>query len=62
MCHGARPSAPYHMIELPTNFVTDLITNANTQITNFSPLLLLIMGLGLALIAVGALISFIRHR
>jgi len=62
MCRGARPSAPSHMIELPTNFVTDLITNANSQITNFSPLLLLIMGLGLALIAVGALISFVKHK
>jgi len=62
MCRGACPSAPSHMIELPTNFVTDLITNANSQITNFSPLLLLIMGLGLALIAVGALISFVKHK
>jgi len=50
------------MIELPTDFVTNLITNANEQISNFSPLVLLIMGLGLALIAVGALISFIKHR
>lgn len=49
------------MIELPVNFVTDLISNANTQIANFSPLLLLVMGLGLALIAVGALISFIKR-
>jgi len=50
------------MIELPENFVTDLTTNANTQIGNFSPLLLLIMGLALALIAVGALISFVKHK
>jgi len=50
------------MIELPVNFTTDLIANANTQIANFSPLLLLIMGVGLALIAVGALISFITHK
>jgi hypothetical protein len=49
------------MIELPIDFVTDLVENANTQIGNFSPLLLLIMGLALALIAVGALISFIRN-
>lgn len=50
------------MIELPINFVTDLIANANTQIANFSPLILLIMGLGLSLIAVGALVSFVRHK
>ena len=50
------------MIELPIDFTTDLIANANTQIANFSPLLLLIMGLGLALIAIGALIAFIRHK
>ena len=48
------------MIELPVDFTTDLVANANTQIGNFSPLLLLIMGLALALIAVGALISFVR--
>jgi len=49
------------MIELPTNFVTSLIANANTQIANFSPLLLTIMGLLLALLAVGALISFVNR-
>jgi len=50
------------MIELPIDFTTDLVANANTQISNFSPLLLLIMGLGLELIAVGALISFVKNR
>ena len=50
------------MIELPANFVTNLTANANTQIANFSPLLLLIMGLALALIALGALISFVKSR
>jgi uncharacterized membrane protein len=50
------------MIELPSTFVTDLIANANTQIANFSPLLLLVMGLALALLAVGALISFVKHK
>jgi uncharacterized membrane protein len=50
------------MIELPANFTTNLIANANEQIANFSPLLLLIMGLALALIAVGALISFVKNR
>lgn len=51
-----------NMIELPTGFTTELISNANEQIANFSPLLLLIMGLALALIAVGALISFVKNR
>jgi uncharacterized membrane protein len=46
---------------LPSGFVSDLTTNANTQIANFSPMLLLIMGLLLALIAVGALISFLTR-
>lgn len=50
------------MIELPTGFTADLVANANTQIANFSPLLLLIMGLLLALLALGALISFIKSR
>lgn len=50
------------MIELPIDFTTDLIANANTQIANFSPLLLLIMGLLLALLAVGALISFVNRK
>jgi len=50
------------MIELPTDFTTNLITNANAQIANFSPVLLLIMGLALALIAVGALISFVKSK
>jgi hypothetical protein len=49
------------MIELPTNFITQLTANANTQIANFAPLLLLIMGLLLALAAVGALIGFIKR-
>jgi uncharacterized membrane protein len=50
------------MIELPTDFVTNLTANANTQITNFSPLVLLIMGLLLALVAVSALISFLHKK
>mgnify|MGYP001573489566 CR=1 FL=1 len=50
----------WDMIELPVNFVTDLITSANTQISNFSPLLVLILGLALSLMAIGALIKFLR--
>lgn len=50
------------MIELPANFITNLTANANTQIANFSPLLLLVMGLLLALLAIGALISFVNKK
>lgn len=50
------------MIELPVDFVTNLTANANTQIANFSPLILLVMGLLLALLAVGALISFVNRK
>lgn len=49
------------MIQLPTGFVSDLTDNANTQISNFAPMLTLILGLLLALIAVGALISFLTR-
>jgi len=55
------PSVPPSMIELPTDFVTELITAANEQIANFSPLLVLIMGVALALLAVGALIKMAKH-
>lgn len=48
------------MIELPTNFVTDLTTSANAQIENFAPLLVLILGISLSLLAVGALIKFLK--
>lgn len=48
------------MIQLPTNFVTDLVSNANTQIANFSPLLLVILGVALSLMAIGALIKFMK--
>jgi len=50
------------MIELPAGFVADLITNANTQIANFSGYITLVIGLLLALLAVGAIISFVRHH
>jgi len=48
------------MIELPVNFVTDLLTNANTQIANFAPFLVVIIGLALSLLVVGAIIKFLR--
>lgn len=48
------------MVELPNTFVDDLISNANTQIANFSDVLLLILGMSLALFAIGALIRFMK--
>lgn len=48
------------MIELPVNFTADLITNANEQIANFSPVLLVILGISLSLLAIGAIIRFLR--
>lgn len=48
------------MIELPTDFITNLTASANEQIANFSPLLILVLGLLLAVAVLGALIGFIR--
>lgn len=50
------------MIELPVDFISNLTASANTQISNFSPLLIMIMGLLLALLAIGALISFLHNK
>lgn len=50
------------MIELPIGFTTNLASSASEQISNFSPLITLIMGLLLALVAVGALIGFINRK
>jgi hypothetical protein len=48
------------MIELPVDFTTDLIANANEQIANFSPVLLVILGISLSLLAIGAIIRFLK--
>jgi len=48
------------MIELPAGFTTQLASSTNEQISNFSPLLLLVMGLLLAVIAIGFLIRFLH--
>lgn len=50
------------MIELPLNFVTDLTASANTQVSNFSPLLVLVMGILLAVAVVGALVAMVTHK
>lgn len=49
------------MIELPSNFVTNLLSNANTQIANFSDVLTLVIGLLLAILAIGTLIRFFKN-
>ena len=59
--HTAFADATTSMIALPAGFTSDLTAAANQQISNFSPLLLLILGLLLALVAVGALISFLTR-
>lgn len=48
------------MIELPVNFATNLASSTNEQIANFAPVLLLVMGLLLAVIAIGFLIRFLH--
>jgi hypothetical protein len=48
------------MIELPVGFTDSLIANANEQIANFSPLLLVILGIAVSLIAIGAIIRFLK--
>jgi len=48
------------MIELPLDFVPDLITSANTQIANFAPVLILILGISLSLLAIGSIIKFLK--
>jgi hypothetical protein len=50
------------MIELPANFTANLTANANEQIANFAPVLLLIMGVLLSVLVIGALISFINRK
>jgi len=48
------------MIELPVNFATNLASTTNDQIANFSPVVLLVMGLFLAVIAIGFLVRFLH--
>lgn len=50
------------MIELPVDFTSDLTTNANTQIANFAPVVLLIMGLLLAVVAISALVRVLNKH
>jgi len=48
------------MIELPSGFTSGLASSTNAQIANFSPLLLLVMGLLLAVVAIGFIVRFIH--
>lgn len=48
------------MIELPTTFIADLTASANTQIGEFSPILILVLGIVLALFILRAMIGFFR--
>lgn len=48
------------MIELPTDFTTNLTASTNSQIAEFSPVLILILGLILAIFAIRALLSFLK--
>lgn len=48
------------MIELPTNFATNLTAKATEQISNFSDVLLIVIGLLLTVMAIGALINMIK--
>lgn len=54
------PLGPTNMIELPAGFVTAIASSTNTQIANFSPIVVLIMGLLLAVVAIGFLIRFLH--
>jgi len=48
------------MVELPSNFSTAVATSASQQIANFDGILVLVVGLLLSLLAVGALIKMFR--
>lgn len=49
------------MFQLPADFVTQVGSNATGVISTLSPLLSLIMGVLLATLAIGAIISWIKH-
>lgn len=54
------PLGPTTMIELPSGFVTGIASSTNEQIANFSPLVILIVSLLLAVTAIGFLIRFLH--
>lgn len=49
------------MFSLPTDFVSSIGTNATGVISALSPLVTLILGVLLAVFAIGAIISWIKH-
>lgn len=46
---------------LPTGFINDISTNASTFLTSLSPYLTMIMGVLLAALVIGMIISAIKH-
>lgn len=48
------------MIELPSNFTAQVGSSASEVIANFSPFITMILGVLLAVFAIGAIISWIR--
>lgn len=49
------------MFQLPENFVSQVGTNATGVISTLSPLVTMILGVLLAVLAIGAIISWIKH-
>lgn len=50
------------MITIPTDFVTNFISDATTQFSNFSGITETLIGILLALLLVGGLVQLIRHH
>jgi len=48
------------IINLPTNFASDISGNASTIITDLSPFITLIVGVLLGILVIGVLIHFIK--
>jgi len=48
------------MLQLPANAVQDVLSHMNNFITGLTPILTLIIGVFLAITAVGLLISYLR--
>lgn len=49
------------LIVLPSNFITNIGSQVATVFTSLSPLISFILGVLLAVFAIGAIISWIKH-
>jgi len=49
------------VIQLPDNFVAMVGANSASMITALSPLITLILGVLLAVFAIGAILSWVKH-